>query len=403
MEAEAGQVGRIGCLLVMILVLCAAGIETASGHRHHVSNSNHSHHQQGGTASKSRPLTKTDSSINQQDQGPMMTIKSLASSGTGERRVRKRSKWLQSTTSSAPSSSSSSMSHHFNKDSTFLKRIVTEVIAERDAQIAAALFEVAKNQPHLQMMVQTLGELSQSNQRLELSSTRLDETQRRLDSRLGVISEKMTLLETRLGQTERRIEREMTQIHSKMDDVFRSIPDKSPEALMRGMKQIQDQLNVIEEILLERSPASNQIRGKNRHQHNGKANQGPSSVELQKVGNSLSQAIAAAHLDLGRAIREAESNLDHQLSMLASDNGVFSCAISKLLDRDAILFHQRASQVGSAAEELLLAPLQSVDIDPAGNLTLGRQLLEGNSIQTADLLTFDQLANNSTKCLLKCP
>jgi enterochelin esterase-like enzyme len=81
MEAEAGQVGRIGCLLVMILVLCAAGIETASGHRHHVSNSNHSHHQQGGTASKSRPLTKTDSSINQQDQGPMMTIKSLASSG----------------------------------------------------------------------------------------------------------------------------------------------------------------------------------------------------------------------------------------------------------------------------------------------------------------------------------
>lgn len=79
MEAEAGQVGRIGCLLVMILVLCAAGIETASGHRHHVSNSNNSHHQQGGTG-KSRPLTKTDSSINQQDQGPTMTIKSLASS-----------------------------------------------------------------------------------------------------------------------------------------------------------------------------------------------------------------------------------------------------------------------------------------------------------------------------------
>lgn len=81
MEAGAGQVGRIGCLLVMILVLmCAAGIETASGHRHHVSNSNNSHHQQGG-AGKSRLLTKTDSSINQQDQGPMMTIKSLASSG----------------------------------------------------------------------------------------------------------------------------------------------------------------------------------------------------------------------------------------------------------------------------------------------------------------------------------
>ena len=39
-----------------------------------------------------------------------------------------------------------------------------------------------------------LGELSQSNQRLELSSTRLDETQRRLDSRLGVISESCSRL-----------------------------------------------------------------------------------------------------------------------------------------------------------------------------------------------------------------
>lgn len=37
----------------------------------------------------------------------------------------------------------------------------------------------------------------------------------------------MTLLETRLGHTERRIEREMTQIHGKMDDVFRNIPEKS--------------------------------------------------------------------------------------------------------------------------------------------------------------------------------
>ena len=70
---------------------------------------------------------------------------------------------MQSTTSSGPSSSSASPPSHqlsggsyFNKDGTFLKRIVTEVIAERDAQIAAALFEVAKNQPHLQMMVQTV-------------------------------------------------------------------------------------------------------------------------------------------------------------------------------------------------------------------------------------------------------
>lgn len=41
---------------------------------------------------------------------------------------------------------------------------------------------------YLTYFLTQLGELSQSNQRLELSSTRLDETQRRLDSRLGVIS-----------------------------------------------------------------------------------------------------------------------------------------------------------------------------------------------------------------------
>lgn len=51
---------------------------------------------------------------------------------------------------------------------------------------------------------------------------------------------------------------------------------------MRGVKQLQDQLNVIEEILLERSAPSNQIRGKNRHQHTGSKtnNNGLSSTEV---------------------------------------------------------------------------------------------------------------------------
>lgn len=80
MMALAGQVGRIGCLVIMVLLVCATGIETASGHRHHVgSGDNDNQHQ--GVASKSRILTKTESSINQQDQSPTMTIKSLANSG----------------------------------------------------------------------------------------------------------------------------------------------------------------------------------------------------------------------------------------------------------------------------------------------------------------------------------
>lgn len=110
----------------------------------------------------------------------------------------------------------------------------------------------------------------------------------------------MTLLESRLSQTERRIEREMTQIHGKMDEVFRNMPDKPytiktalpfpksencklnfpylhvyrTDVMVRGVKQIQDHLNVIEEILLDRSgsPNNNQIRsggGKNtRHKSN---------------------------------------------------------------------------------------------------------------------------------------
>ena len=75
MVLEAEQVGRIGCLLLMILVLCAAGIDT---HRHHVSNKSP---QEQGESGKSRLLTKTDSSINQQDHGQMMTTKSLTGSG----------------------------------------------------------------------------------------------------------------------------------------------------------------------------------------------------------------------------------------------------------------------------------------------------------------------------------
>lgn len=189
---------KMACLFAMVL-LCAAGAVSGSRHGSHTNSNNNNQ----GVVGKSR-LIKTDSPISQQDQGAaatttttMTTIKSLAGtsgerftlmatvqwsafslflfsltkiiikfykinnsiSGTSERRVRKRSKWLQSTTSAGSSPSvnhQGSSSSYFNKDGTFLKRIVTEVIAERDAQIAAALFEVAKNQPHLQMMVQTV-------------------------------------------------------------------------------------------------------------------------------------------------------------------------------------------------------------------------------------------------------
>ena len=77
-----------------------------------------------------------------------------------EKRVKKRSKWphqqQSTTTSNTLTQQQKTSPTYFNKDGSFLKRIVTEVIAERDAQIAAALFEVAKNQPHLMMMVQTV-------------------------------------------------------------------------------------------------------------------------------------------------------------------------------------------------------------------------------------------------------
>merc|ERR1712071_479167 len=94
-------------------------------------------------------------------------------------------------------------------------------------------------------------------------------------------------------------------------------------------------------------------------------------LQLDKLGNSVMQALSAAHNDLIRAVRESESNLDHQLSMLASDNGVFSCAISALMDRSATLFSS-----GTQA---------------------------ANAIQAADLFNVDSLVNNGTKCLLKCP
>ena len=92
---------------------------------------------------------------------------------------------------------------------------------------------------------------------------------------------------------------------------------------------------------------------------------------MDKLGNSVMQALSVAHKDLIRAVRESESNLDHQLSMLASDNGVFSCAISALMDR-------------------AMTPFNS-----------GTQTT--NAIQAADLFNVDSLVNNGTKCLLKCP
>jgi len=323
------------------------------------------------SSSPSTPAKIDDAKVVDNNETNFGSSKRPSGGASGsESRVRKRSKW----------SSHQSSAFNINKEGTFLKRIVTEVIAERDAQIAAALFEVAKNQPHLQMMVQTLGELSQSNQRLELSSTRLDETQRRLDSRMGVISEKMTLLETRVGQTERRIEREMTHVHGKLDDFFRGIsnnfPEKPNDSLMRVVKQLQNQVNEIEELLQGRSTSNghptSKLRSKSgRHAARTGPSSSHSSAELQRLGNSLSQALAAAHSDLVRVVRESETNLDHQLSMLASDNGVFSCAISRLMERSNL--------VASGSGE----PVNSIQ-------------------QTLDTSAMETFATNGTRCILKC-
>ena len=130
--------------------------------------------------------------------------------------------------------------------------------------------------------------------------------------------------------------------------------------------------------------------------------------QLHKLGNSLSQAVAAAHHDLSRAIREAENNLDHQLSMLASDNGVFSCAISRLLDGLSILSHQqqlaqrhphsgRNNDATDSTKELSPLP----NDNNGGNFTSADPV--ANSIHMFDKLTFDQLARNATRCSLKCP
>ena len=88
------------------------------------------------------------------DVGLNLSAGEGTSGSNSDRRLHKRRKW------STTSTSGPSMSMLVGKEGSLLKKIVTEVIAERDAQIAAALFEVAKNQPHLQMMVQTVRNLS---------------------------------------------------------------------------------------------------------------------------------------------------------------------------------------------------------------------------------------------------
>lgn len=102
--------------------------------------------------------------------------------------------------------------------------------------------------------------------------------------------------------------------------------------------------------------------------------------------------MAAAHHDLGRMIRDAENNIDHQLSMLASDNGVFSCAISRLLDGLSVLSHRPARDESGGDDD---------DDEPSPGKTA--HPAASNSIQPVGTLTFDQLARNATRCLLKCP
>lgn len=100
--------------------------------------------------------------------------------------------------------------------------------------------------------------------------------------------------------------------------------------------------------------------------------------------------------------------------MLATDNGLFSCAISRLMDLlpPSAVGTSVPHRETASAEELLLMPPLLVDVSNGSgvsNSSSRRQLLEGNSIQTVDLssgaVSIDQLANTnmSTKCVLKCP
>jgi len=120
-------------------------------------------------------------------------------------------------------------------------------------------------------------------------------------------------------------------------------------------------------------------------------------------------------------VREAENNIQHQISMLVEDNGVFSCAISRLLDLMPPSAQLRQRSPSSAAattttvdalddeeEEAELDEDDDTFILSSDNNNNNATLLslQGNSIQTADLLSIDQLmAGNGTKCTLnlKCP
>jgi len=125
-------------------------------------------------------------------------------------------------------------------------------------------------------------------------------------------------------------------------------------------------------------------------------------------------------------VREAENNIQHQISMLVQDNGVFSCAISRLLDLmpAAAQLQQQHSPSSARTMETTTDALDDEEeeededddtfiltSDGGSNNNTTRQQqqllsLQGNSIQMADLLNIDQLmAGNGTKCTLnlKCP
>ena len=136
-------------------------------------------------------------------------------------------------------------------------------------------------------------------------------------------------------------------------------------------------------------------------------------LQLHKLGSSLTQSMASVQVELSRLVRETENNLEHQISMLVQDNGVFSCAISRLLDLMPNLESQQRSGSSSATTTELFLDEDEEDDDHVslttgnenGNATTRQLLLQGNSIQTADLLSIDQLMAgiNGTKCNLKCP
>ncbi|KAK2724673.1 uncharacterized protein LOC136032738 [Artemia franciscana] len=244
----------------------------------------------------------------------------------------------------------SKMGEETRFSATSIRKLMLDVIAERDSQLFDTLIDMNRTEIHLKSIVEMIEESNQISQNIASIMVKLDEGIRRLDSKMIVMGEKLLHVEARQLQLDRRIEREAASIANRIEEVLKKSNrvdgDLNSDRVLLDIRELLSDLSLSIDKISSQGTIGNDIDNAimpvstagDRH-----------SLEAS-LETRLISIIQAVHGDIVKIVREVENNVDNQLAMVTGDTAYIHCGIGKLLEQNTSLKSVNNNDVSSAED-----------------------------------------------------